>query len=203
MGLVRAMAPDGWRHVYAAGRVPVGLLIGELGAMRAEPAEDATPVWVVGDGRVVTGEYDPEPARPARGAVIRWILAPLTWTGSDQLRTRLGASWERLRVAWRLRNAAAAPRSDLPAEPDGYLDQRPGDNTIPLHAGTHAITGDQLLAFDHWAIVDAGYRDVALIGYLAAVAPVTGELGVQPCRLPWASRFGQRVRPLMQTPGMS
>ena len=194
MGLVRAMAPDGWRHVYAAGRVPVGLLIGELGALRAEPAEDATPVWVVDDGRVVTGEYDPEPARPARGAVVRWILAPLTWTGSDGLRTRLGASWARLRVAGRLRNAVAAPRSDLPDQPDGYLDQRPGDNTIPLHAGIHPITGDQLLAFDHWAIVDAGYRDVALIGYLAAVAPVTGELGVQPCRLPWASRFGQSRR---------
>jgi hypothetical protein len=49
-----------------------------------------------------------------------------------------------------------------------------------------------------------GYGDAELMGYLLDRAPVTGTVGIhRRPEVPWASRVGQRVRPLMQAPGMS
>jgi hypothetical protein len=76
----------------------------------------------------------------------------------------------------------------------GHLHTEEGDGRIPLWAGTHPVTGDQLLTGNRWEAVDLGYGEPTLLGFLEPSAPVTGSLGTARPRLPWASRFGQRVR---------
>ena len=44
-------------------------------------------------------------------------------------------------------------------------------------------------------MLDLGYGRVELLGHLDARAPVTGRLGTAQEVIPWASRFGRRIRP--------
>jgi hypothetical protein len=55
--------------------------------------------------------------------------------------------------------------------------------------------GDQLLTIRPLAAADMGYVDAVQLGHLVARAPVTGSLGLKRYAVPWASRFGLRVRP--------
>ncbi len=91
--------------------------------------------------------------------------------------------------------AGQARSSSGPSGPPlGYLHRRAGPGRVPLFDAIHPITGDQLLSTHRWEAVDLGYGEPALIGYIGAEAPVTGALGTSRPWLPWASRFGQRVR---------
>ena len=78
--------------------------------------------------------------------------------------------------------------------PVGYLHRDAGGGRVPLLSAIHPITGDQLLTTNRWEATDLGYGEPTLLGHLEPSAPVTGRLGTGRPRLPWASRFGQRVR---------
>jgi hypothetical protein len=180
LGLVRTV--DGERHRYGVGQVPPGALAGELGALHNRPEPGSIPVWVTRDGFLVTAAGPPPLGRARR---VRWVLAPLRWGGGPAA------------VAWRLARAHRPPAAAAAAAgaPAGYLRPEPADGRRPLYAARHPITGDQLLTTHAQDSGDCGYGDGVLNGYLDAVAPVTGELGItaRP-RLPWASRFGRLLR---------
>ena len=180
LGLVRAV--EGERHRYGLGAPPPGEIAGELGALHGVPEPGSIPIWITADGFLVPAGGPPPPGRPRR---VHWVLAPLRWGGG------LGA------VAWRLARAHRSPGPVAAAEgaPAGYLRADPGDGRLPLYAARHAITGDQLLSTHALDTSDCGYGEGVLLGYLDAMAPATGVLGVtaRP-RLPWASRLGRLVR---------
>ena len=113
-----------------------------------------------------------EPRRSALAAT-RWTLAPLAWRDAGApLGTRARTTLWRLGRVFRGRPSFGGPV-----------------------AAIHPFTGDQLLTTNESEAGDMGYGEAVLIGYLDAVAPVTGHLGVRERpRLPWASRYGQRVR---------
>jgi hypothetical protein len=180
LGLVRAVDDD--RHRYGVGAIPPGVLAGELGALHSRPEAGSIPVWLTPDELLVTAGGPPSPGRARR---LRWVLAPLRWGGGPA------------GVAWRLTRAHRSPAPDVAATgaPAGYLRPEPGEGRRPLYSARHGITGDQLLTSHAQDAGDSGYGDAALMGYLDAVAPETGELGItaRP-RLPWASRFGRLLR---------
>jgi hypothetical protein len=89
----------------------------------------------------------------------------------------------------------AAPGGDAV----GYLHRRPHGRAewpdrVALHSAIHPVTGDQLLTCWPAEASDMGYGPPVRLGYLDALAPVTGRLGVDAVPLPWASRLGLHAR---------
>lgn len=192
LGLIRAVDRSQWRHRYGVGRMPEGQLAGEVASVRAAPGPRPVPVWVEGDGTFVTDRYRPPAVSPSLAARARWVLAPLRWPELLTLPGRVKATAARaVRV---LRGPAERERS-LPARPpDGYLDAAPGPTTIPLYAGTHPVTGDQLITSDLFELNDLGYADPVQLGHAVAAAHLTGRRGCDRLAIPWAARLGKRVR---------
>ena len=82
----------------------------------------------------------------------------------------------------------------------GYISSDPappalgGPELLPLYCAVHPVTRDQLLTTNVHEPGDLGYGEGTVIGHLIPAAPVTGRLGVSRLKMPWASRFGERVR---------
>ncbi len=188
VGIVRCLDRRRRRHVYGAGGVPDGELIGELGSLRAERDDDAVPAWITDDGRLVTPGHRPPGARPGGRRLLRWALAPLGWRGIHG-RARLAA--ERLLSLPRLGRAAAPEGA---GEPAGYLHGSEGPWRLALYSATHPVTGDQLLSTSRWEANDMGYTGVELLGFVDDRAPVTGRLATRKPLIPWASRLGTYER---------
>jgi hypothetical protein len=198
VGLVRAVDRRARRHLYGAGSAPGGELVGELGSLvpadRLNPPDgsDAIPLWLTPEGYLVTDGRRAARPRPAAAIAVRWVLAPLTWAGGP------GAVGQRVRASFaRVADLLGGSRSGLspPAGgPLGYLHREAAPDRLPLFDAIHPVTGDQLLSTYLWDAVDLGYGEPTLLGYLQAEAPVTSRLGASRPWLPWASRFGQRVR---------
>jgi glycosyltransferase involved in cell wall biosynthesis/GT2 family glycosyltransferase len=191
VGLVRAIDLRARRHRYAVGRLPDGRLVGELGALLREPLGDCEPLWIGSDGWVSTAGRPSRNGRPAFRKALRWTGAPLTWSGfsspGPKLRASARRSYESLRALSSLSASGAPPSGD----PAGYLLRSPGRRSVPLYAGVHPVTGDQLLCTSEAEARNCGYQHVDLLGHLVAGAPVTGRLGVDGgVGIPWASRFG-------------
>ena len=171
-----------------------GQFVGELGAAADAPPPDPVAVWLSADGRRLETERAPAPARPRAARLARWTLAPLTWRDSG-----LAMSGRARAAAWRARRLLggrravgpwAAPTRDAPA----YLHRDSREDRLALYASVHPVTGDQLLSTSEWEGSDMGYVETVRLGYVDAVAPVTGRLGTGRPRLPWASRLGQAAR---------
>jgi hypothetical protein len=191
LGLVRAVDARAGRHVYGVGRAPAGEPAAELGSLPRDEALDLEPLWITGGGHLVTGAAPAEVYRPPASTALRWALAPFAWRDLD-----LGAG-ARLRVAVRRAAGLARPRAARGTEPVaivGYLHRHRSPGRLPLHSAFHPVTRDQLLATNEWEPVDMGYGRPTLLGYLDGSAPVTGTLEPRRPQVPWASRFGQRVR---------
>jgi hypothetical protein len=188
VGLVRCLDRRRRRHLYGAGQVPGGELVGEIGSLRTESDPDAVPAWLVADGRLVTPGHRPPGARPGPRRLLRWALAPFGWRGIRG-RARLAAG--RLLSTPRLGRDAAPEGA---GEPAGYLHASEGPWRLPLFSATHPVTGDQLLSTSPWEANDMGYTAVELLGYVDDQAPVTGLLGTRRPLIPWASRLGQFER---------
>ena len=192
-GLVRALDPRRRRHVYGVGKRPRGEPVGELGSLVTTAPPDGVPMFFTPEGYLVT-DRPADAVRPirTRSAAARWLLAPLSWRGSAE---GLGA-----RVHAVVRRAALLALDDyrFPSPPGGapvgYLHRDAGGGRVPLLSAIHPITGDQLLTTNRWEATDLGYGEPTLLGHLEPSAPVTGRLGTRRPALPWASRFGQRVR---------
>jgi hypothetical protein len=80
-----------------------------------------------------------------------------------------------------------------PASPTGYLLQSRLPRTLPLYGAVHPVTGDVLLSTEAAEARELGYGNPALLGHLAATAPVTGALGPIAVGIPWAWQFGVAV----------
>jgi hypothetical protein len=78
--------------------------------------------------------------------------------------------------------------------PDGYLFRDDGPSRLPLYAGVHPVTGDQLLTQYALEAQDMGYARIERLGYLLASWPVTGSADRTRPTVPWASRFGLEAR---------
>jgi glycosyltransferase involved in cell wall biosynthesis len=188
-GLIRTVDLSARRHRYGVGHVPPGVPAGELGALFTEPTGDCDPLWIDDDGRPFAAGGAFVNGRPSVRTALRWTGDPLTWRGFSQAGPKLRASARRALDSARLL-AVAPPGNGRPREPVGYLLRSPTNRTVPLHASLHLVTGDQLLSTDPAEAVGLGYRQIALLGYLLARAPVTGKLGPIRPGAPWAVRFG-------------
>jgi len=191
VGLVRAVDAPGGRHVYGIGRVPPGELAGELGRLPREAARGMEPLWMTAGGYLVTDSAGAPPPRASTPASLRWALAPLAWRDAgDPLGRRARAAFARaMAVIRRPPERSAAP---VAVVAHIHRDVQPG--RLPLHSAFHPVTGDQLLATTELEAIDMGYGRPTLIGYVDASAPVTGTLETARPGVPWASRFGQRLR---------
>jgi hypothetical protein len=192
LGLVRALDPRHHRHLYGAGSAPAGELVGELGCLTTARELDSIPLWMTPEGYLLTDQPQPAPRTAAPAAALRWVLAPLTWVrGPGSLRQRLLASLVRGAGLVAGSRGEMSPPSGRPL---GYLHRDGGPDRVALFHAIHPVTGDQLLSTYYWEAVDLGYGEPVLLGHLELDAPVTGDLGTGRPWLPWASRFGQRVR---------
>jgi hypothetical protein len=192
VGLVRAVDERAGRHVYGLGRVPPGSLAGELGSLPRQPAETLEPVWITTGGYLVTEAAGGGPTPRSLPSTIRWAFAPLGWRDADVPLS------ERARgVVHRLRSLVGPreERSVAPIAVVAYLHRSPQPGRQPLHSAFHPVTGDQLLTTAESEAADMGYGPATLLGYVDEVAPVTGTLEVARPVVPWASRFGRRIRP--------
>ena len=194
VGLVRAVDVGARRHRYALGAIPDGEVPVELGALLVDQPPDGVPVWVV-DGWLVTRERRPAAARPRLRTAARWALAPLAWRGLGMRKSRAVAVIRRSREAL-VRVALGRRRPGPPPSgaPAGWLEGQPRKGSPGLWCAYHPVTGDQLLAQSPDELTDMGYRDPALLGFLRAMAPITGDLAPRVVPVPWASRFGLTAR---------
>ena len=200
LGLVRTLDLDGTRHRYAVGRIPAGEIVGELGSCHSRPGPGSVPLWLIDEGRyVVTEEYRPSVRRPALRKAARWVAAPVTWSGLEPVRARVRSVVARAAEARRRISGAPLPVLGPVGGPVGFLDPVGAEDSVPLYAGLHPIVGDQFLTTNQWELVHLGYVDIALLGFLIPVAPVTGRLWSKLPQLPWASRYGSTVQSGLDT----
>jgi hypothetical protein len=94
---------------------------------------------------------------------------------------------------------AGLPRRGYPTQGEplarvASIHREDAPGRVALLSAIHPITGDQLLTTSEWEPNDLGYGEPELLGYLDALAPVTGSLELRRRDVPWASHFGRRVR---------
>jgi len=159
--------------------------VGELGGLAIRPQKGSTPVWLTSDGRLVTDRMPPR-HRPSLQAVARWVLEPKGWV-EDYRALRMRAMARRIEVSLRML-LRTYPRDERPSgDPVGYLGGN-GQASLPLYGAVHPVTGDQLLTTTTIEAERLGYEGSALLGHLAATAPVTGALGMAETDVAWAAR---------------
>jgi hypothetical protein len=193
IGLTQAIDRQARRHRCAAGALAEGDVVGELGALLASPPEGGIPIWIV-DGRAMTAMHRPPASRPSPTAAARWTLAPLRWRGFSRKGARLRAVPSRGAVA----ALRLARRPRMPLEPDGdpagWLKGDGSEGLPGLWCAYHPVTGDQRLSRTWEELVDMGYRELELLGFLLPERPLTGDLETPVAEVPWASRFGLTAR---------
>jgi len=199
VGLVRAIDASGWRHRYAIGAEPDGELLGEVGALSAAEDDQAAPIWITAEGRVVTSSCAATATRPPLRARMRWILAPLAWRRSAKLRARLGLVRRRRRFGSSIDWERLSESDEDLGPPSAFIYEKRRSARRPLFSAIHPATGDQLVTTSPDEAARLGYGDPVRLGYVIAAAPVTRLLGIVPRSLPWASRAGftaaERGRP--------
>jgi hypothetical protein len=195
LGLVRAVDRARGRHVYGVGRVPPGDVAGELGSLPRDQTDGLLPVYLTAGGHLVTeGGQRGRRAPAGAGAAARWAAAPLAWRGSGvDPAARVRAAATRARSLLRRGGGVQAPAPDGPLARVASIHAHPTPRRLPLFSAVHPLVGDQLLTTDPQEAADLGYGEAELLGYLDALAPVTGRLGTEPREVPWASRFGRSV----------
>jgi hypothetical protein len=158
------------------------------------PEPGSVPVRSTTGGRLLFGEpAEPHPA-PSALAAARYALAPLGWQGVAPAVTRTMSAGRR--AVESLRSVGRRP-----AEPDrsesavvGYLFGEHAPGRLPLYVADHPVTGDQLLTRSPLEAADMGYGAARVVGHLLPFAPVTGSLASRELAVPWAAKFGTRVR---------
>ncbi|HKZ15012.1 MAG TPA: glycosyltransferase family 4 protein [Solirubrobacterales bacterium] len=191
VGLLTAVDQGARRHRAALGEVPPGEGVFELGAASTSKLGGRIPIWIE-DGVLVTGPPAP-PGRPPLLVSARWAVAPLSWDdlGATAARAKVGGR-RALTALRRLRRQVPDPAPQ--GEPHAWLFDRPGLGMLALFAATHPVTGDQLLTRDLDLVARLGYGPARHLGFLRALAPVTGDLAEHPVATPWLHRFGHVPR---------
>ena len=190
-GLVRGVDRRARRHVYGVGDSPAGEIVGELGGLAGRPQEGSVPVWLSSDGRLVT-EGMPPRRRPSVRAVLQWVLEPTKWVDDDWT-PRMRAIARRIEISLRMLSRGYPRPARRSGDPVGYLNGG-GPGHVPLYGALHPVTGDQLLTTVATEAERLGYEGAALLGHLAATAPVTGALGVAPVDLAWVARSREQPK---------
>jgi hypothetical protein len=186
VGLMRAVDRRERRHSYAAGRAPVGVPAGELGALLVTDPGGGVALWLDAEGRPATRADRPRP--PVSGAMrVRWVLAPLRFAAVPARARARGVVRRLADTVSTPRTAPAPPPSGAPA---GFLHSAPAPGRVALYAAEHPVLDDRLLTTRRAEAADLGYGEPALVGYLAGEAPLTGTLEPPPADVPWAHRFG-------------
>jgi hypothetical protein len=185
VGLLRTFDRRARRHAYTTSGCSAESLVAELGALMPPGVGAEIKAWILADGRLVTDRYLPEAPGADIWARLGFCIAPLRSSGHSPLR-RFRLAFRRSLDAWLL---PALPPARVPklSAPAGCLFEEPGANRLPLWSGVHPVVGDQVLTWSRGSIEGAGYVGAALLGYVAAVAPYTGQLGtVATPVVPWA-----------------
>jgi hypothetical protein len=194
MGLCRSLDIEARRHRYGIGRMPAGAPVGELGSLHVEPQAGSVPLWLTPDGWL-TGDAETGIATPDLRRLAHWAAAPVAWRGMGRHGARARSVARRAREARRLiAEGARAPSVTASAPPAGYGHSEPGEGRVPLYAGWHPITRDQLLTRYPLEAQDMGYEDIALLAWINARTPVTGSPELRRLAIPWASRYGLEAR---------
>ena len=150
---------------------PAGPRLGAPVADRQRP--------LCGDRRI-----SPSAATTPLRNVARWIAAPATWSDLEPLAARLRSVGRSRRRGAAVPASRAASRHRAPGRPVGFLDRVGDADAVALYAGVHPVMGDQFLTRDQWELVQLGYVDIALLGFLIPAAPLTGRSGSRLPRLP-------------------
>jgi hypothetical protein len=190
--LVRTIDLAARRHRYAVTPMAAGEVSLDLGRLHTQAGEESVPLWLVGD-RIVTG--DAPPPKPQSGAAVRarWIAAPLMWRGMGPLFPRIRAAARRVaQTAWTTPVDRATRRPD--DEPVGYLWATAAPGRRPVYQAAHPVTGDQLLTPWPLEASDMGYGEALLLGWTSTGGMSAAALEPRQVDVPWASRFGRRVR---------
>ncbi len=199
------------RHLYDAITPPFPMegrraLGAELGGLHCEPDSSSIPVWLDSAGRISTDRYEFSAPRLAAKQLVRYAVAPLAWRGFAPTSVRVRASLRRttesravplarLESALRRPVRGRAPKlGQIERRLIGYLQPEPAPGLIELFAGRHRVLPDQILTHHPQEAANMGYVDTCSLGYIQAVAPITGKLGSQSVAVPWASRFGLAAR---------
>jgi hypothetical protein len=205
VGLLRCIDRTARHHVYRVGSADGDELISELGALHLTAEPGSIAVSIDQDGLVFTEQYVEGVPSADIAPMLRWAVAPLAWTGFGHVRGRVRSVARRgletvERVRLRQAGGSSLASSELrqrtggPRAVVGYLHRAPGRGRKELFAATHPITGDQLLTHHPLEASDMGYGPALSLGYILEQAPVTGTLAVPRVTIPWASRFGLKVR---------
>jgi glycosyltransferase involved in cell wall biosynthesis len=201
--LLRVLDRPARRHRYLVAPKPLGLdpgveLSAELGLLRTGPPRDGVALWIDRHGRVSSDIHVPAPRAPDPRQLVRWALAPLAWRHFGHVKGRARSVVRRSTDAGRVAlMGLLAPEASTPEAGRqllGYLHADSANTRVPLVAATHPVLGDQFLTHHPIEATDLGYVDVAILGYVEASAPLTGQLGGRRSAIPWASRFGLGAR---------
>jgi hypothetical protein len=189
IGLLAAFDRRARRLTYSTSRYSAESLLAELGALMPAGHGAQIRAWITGDGRLVTDRYAPEAPSADRAARVRFCLQPLVYSNGS-LVSRARVALRRTLDIWLLPPLPSA--GDLHSSPlAGYLFEDPREDRVALWSGVHPVAGDQLLAWSREAIERADYAGAQLLGYLAATAPHTGQLGTLSTPVvPWAGAGG-------------
>jgi hypothetical protein len=193
-GLVRTVDLRARRHRVSLGERPPGDGPWEIGSVLDTDPGGGIPLWVDGEGWLLTPGDAPVPVRPTPRRALRWAGAPAGWTGFGRRLPRARAVVRRATEAARRALAAPAPENDWTtgsrSDPDGWLFREDGPHRVPVLVSLHPVTNDQLVTRDASEPRELGYLAPVLLGYGVAMAPVTGTLARPRIGIPWASRFG-------------
>lgn len=194
-GVVRTVDPVARRHRVGIGEVPPGHAPWELGALLDRDPGNGVAVWLDSAGRLHTDSYSPTRHPFDLGRTLRWVGAPASWQGFANARARTRAIARRGAEA--VRHAAARPGIATPGGRDvaplAWLLPDPGPDRHPLYSATHPVTADQLVTRDPSEPRELGYGPARMLGYVLAIAPVTGMLRRPHVSIPWGSRFGEAL----------
>jgi glycosyltransferase involved in cell wall biosynthesis len=193
-GLLRSIDTGARRHRYAVGRPPSGELVGELGALHDEPQAGSVPLWITGEGQVVTSNPVLKGSAPSASSLLRWTAAPANWRGFGRREARARSV---VRRAIDVRRELARPRSTSPTPsgaPAGYMFDAGGPGRLPLYMAFHPVTGDQLVTPYRLEAQDMGYVGITQLGWISDRSPITGRRDLRRLSVPWASRYGLEAR---------
>ncbi len=193
VGLCRSIDLEARRHRYGLGQMPPGEPVGELGSLHVEPQVGSVPLWLTADGWLTSATV-PRAGTPDLRRLAHWAAAPVAWRGLGRRAARARSVARRAGEARRLMGEAVRQASVAEGAPAGYGHAEPGEGRVPLYAGWHPVTGDQLLTRYPLEAQDMGYEDIALLAWINGRTPVTGVPELRRLGIPWASRYGLEAR---------
>jgi len=192
--LRRAIDTTARRHVYAVGDEALDAgSVATLGYLYTGDEPLTTALHRTAAGWYVTDSYQPDLTwRPRR--VLRWVGAPASWGDVGTPVAKARAVGRRASDAVQLARRRPGAPGPVEGSPVGWLRTEPAEGFVPLYAAVHPVTHDQLLTTNRLEAADLGYEDIQRLGYVSEADDPQSRHGL-PRAVPWASRFGERVRP--------